>query len=67
MNWTKLTDLLPDPEEHDRVLIYTEDFDFAGAQYFDVRAVDLNECSFEYELDQPEECRCASHWSPRPF
>ena len=65
MEWTKLTDRMPNPDEHDRVLIYTEGYDFAGEQFFDVKAETLNECIEDPE-DQPEVCRLASHWCPRP-
>ena len=66
MEWTKLTDRMPNPDEHDRVLIYTEGYDFAGEQFFDVKAETLNECMYEDPEDQPEVCRLASHWCPRP-
>jgi hypothetical protein len=66
MNWKLLTEQMPNPEEFDRVLIYTEGYDFAGEQFFDVKAESLNECYYESPEDQPEVCRFASHWSPRP-
>ena len=67
MNFTKLTDKMPNPDEYDRVLIYTEGYDFNGEQYFDVKAETLNECMYSDPEDQPEVCRLASHWAPRPF
>lgn len=66
MSWIKLTDRAPNPDEHPRVLIYTQDFDFNGEQFFDVNANWLNECYFEKESDQPEVCSSASHWMPLP-
>lgn len=61
----KTTDRLPDPDEHRRVLIYTEGYDFQGEQFFDVKAEDL----FWYDGDEdprPEVCQYASHWMPLP-
>lgn len=66
MNMIALADRLPNPEEHRRVIIYTEGHDFAGQQFFDVDADSLNQASFEDPAGQPEECRLASHWMPRP-
>ena len=66
MNFIKLTDRTPNPEEHPRVLIYTEGSDFAGEQFFDVKAESLNECFYEDPSDQPEVCQHATHWAPRP-
>lgn len=66
MQWTRLTDTMPDPLEHDRVLIYTEGSDFAGEQFFDVKAESLNENAYQDPADQPEVCRHATHWAPRP-
>lgn len=64
--WIKLTDRMPNPDEHDRVLIYTEGCDFNGEQVFDVKAETLNECFYADPDDQPEVCRLASHWAPHP-
>lgn len=66
MKWIALAERMPNPEEHDRVLIYTQGRDFAGEQVFDVKAETLNECMYEDPEDQPEVCRCATHWSERP-
>lgn len=67
MNWTKLTDRMPNPDEHDRVLIYTAGYDFGGAQVFDVRSETLNECFYaDPDEDQPEICRRATHWAEHP-
>ena len=64
--WNKLTDRMPNPDEHDRVLIYTEGCDFNGEQVFDVKAETLNECFYADPDAQPEVCRLASHWAPHP-
>lgn len=66
MEWIKLTDRMPNPDEHDRVLIYTEGYDFNGEQVFDVKAETLNECFYADPEDQPEVCKAASHWMPHP-
>ena len=47
MQWHKLTDRMPNPEEHDRVLIYTQNVDFSGEQFFDVQTETLNECIYK--------------------
>lgn len=67
MEMTKVADHLPDPTEYPRVIIYTEGYDFAGQQFFDVTATSLDESSYDDPADQPEECRQATHWMPRPF
>ena len=66
MEWIKLTDRMPNPDEHDRVLIYTEGYDFNGEQVFDVKAETLNECFYADPEDQPEVCKHASHWAAHP-
>nr|WP_067512531.1 DUF551 domain-containing protein [uncultured Acidovorax sp.] len=66
MEWIKLTDRMPNPDEHGRVLIYTEGYDFNGEQVFDVKAETLNECFYADPEDQPEVCRHASHWTAHP-
>ena len=52
MQWHKLTDRMPNPEEHDRVLIYTQNVDFSGEQFFDVQTETLNECIYKDPEDQ---------------
>lgn len=64
--WAPLTNGLPDPEQHPRVLIFTDGTDFAGEQVFDVKAEDLDPLNFGDEEEQPEVCRAATHWAPRP-
>ena len=66
MKWIKLTDRMPDPDEHERVLIYTEGVDFNGEQVFDVKVETLNECFYADPEDQPEVCKHASHWAAHP-
>lgn len=66
MDLIKLTDRMPNPDEHDRVLIYTEGVDFNGVQFFDVKAETLNECFYADPEEQPEVCQHATHWMPRP-
>lgn len=48
------------------MLIYTEGVDFAGEQVFDIKADDLDPRAFDDADDQPEVCRAATHWAPRP-
>lgn len=67
MEWIKLSDKMPHPDEHSRVLIYTEGYDFNGEQVFDVEAEALNECFYANPCDQPEVCQVASHWMPLPL
>lgn len=67
MTMIALADRLPNPDENSRVIIYTQGHDFAGQQFFDVDADSLKVESFEHPDDQPEECRLATHWMPRPF
>ena len=64
--WLPLSEGKPDPEQYPRVLIYTEGLDFAGEQVFDVKADDLDPRAFDDADDQPEVCRAATHWAPRP-
>jgi hypothetical protein len=54
---------LPSPDEHDRVLVYTEGSDFAGEQYFDIKTEEL----WELDSDQKKEvAEHATHWMPLP-
>jgi hypothetical protein len=66
MHWTDLANRMPRPDEHERVLIYTEGHDFNGEQVFDVRAETLNECFYADQDEQPDVCKLASHWAPHP-
>lgn len=51
--WVSLAERMPNPDEHDRVLIYTEGYDFGGEQVFDVKAEALNECRYIDPDEQP--------------
>jgi len=54
---------LPLPEDHDRVLVYTEGVDFNGDQYFDINTEDL----WEPDPDmRTEVADAATHWMPLP-
>lgn len=66
MQWIKMTDRMPSPDHHDRVLIYTDGYDFNGEQVFDVQVDTLNECYYADPEDQPEVCKRATHWAPHP-
>ncbi len=65
-NWAPLAGGLPDPDQYPRVLIFTDGTDFAGEQVFDVKAENLDPRMFGDEEEQPEVCRAATHWAPRP-
>lgn len=67
MRWIDMAFRMPNPDEHDRVLIYTEGHDFNGEQVFDVKTETLNESFYADPGDQPEVCKLATHWAPRPF
>lgn len=66
MYWIELTERMPNPDDYDRVLIYTQGTDFAGEQVFDVRTETLNKWMYEDPEYQPEVCRHATHWAERP-
>lgn len=67
MYWTRISEERPDPDEHDRVLIYTEGYDFAGEQFFDVKSEDLWRPYYGKDDNPPEVCLYATHWMPRPI
>ena len=63
--WHKCTDRLPPYEEDLRVLIFTQNYDFDGEQFFDVKATDLYDIDgIEYNSEIAEN---ASHWTYLPF
>lgn len=62
--WIPLTTVMPDPELHHRVLVYTDGAYFNGEQVFDVDAETLNDCFYGDPDDQPEVCKAATHWMP---
>jgi hypothetical protein len=66
MNFIKLTERKPDPDQHPRVLIFTKGVDFNGEQFFDVKTETLHESYYEFPDEQPEVCQNATHWAPRP-
>ncbi|MGS1073058.1 hypothetical protein [Burkholderia glumae] len=61
-----LSERHPIADDHPRVIVFTDGSDFNGAQFFDVSADTLNECFYESPDEQPEVCRHATHWMPRP-
>ncbi|WP_244124943.1 hypothetical protein [Burkholderia gladioli] len=61
-----LSERQPIADDHPRVIVFTDGSDFNGAQFFDVPADSINECFYESPDDQPEVCRHATHWMPRP-
>lgn len=52
----------PDLIEHPRVLIYTENDNFSGQQFFDIDSSYL----YQSKEDMSEICRVATHWMPLP-
>jgi hypothetical protein len=66
-NWFKISECLPNIEKYQRVLIYTEGYEFDGVQYFDVESWTLYKHEYQHPDDQPEECQLATHWTPRQF
>ena len=64
--WIKLSDRKPNPDQHSRVLIYTEGFSFNGKQVFDVEVVALNKCISICADDPLEIYRRATHWTTHP-
>lgn len=64
--WLPLSAGRPDPEQFARVLVFTDGADFAGEQVFDVKTEDLDPLVFDDPDEQPEICRAATHWAPRP-
>lgn len=67
MPWVDIAFRMPDPDKHDRVLVYMEGHDFNGEQVFDVKTETLNESFYADPADQPEVCKLATQWAPRPF
>ena len=66
VQFAPLSEGLPDPLEHDRVIVFTDGVDFAGEQFFDVKADTLNAANYDGAVDQPEVSRHATHWAARP-
>ncbi len=69
LHWIKTTDAMPDPKEHDRVLVYTRNRDFYGQRVFDVATQDF---LYYRNLASPPESieekihSSVTHWMPHP-
>jgi len=61
--WISVKNRLPPHDDRQRILIYTEGYDFNGEQFFDITADDLH----DIPARQSEVAARASHWMPRPF
>jgi hypothetical protein len=65
-----VTQELPPFDSDERVLVYTDGVEFAGEQYFDIKASDLYPCATESEPDGDRYCSevaaAATHWCYRP-
>lgn len=55
---------LPSPDEHHRVIVFTEGVDFNGEQYFDIKTEDLWE---NEPLSRTEVADAATHWMELPY
>ena len=69
--WVSVNDCLPPYDTGERVLVYTEGADFAGEQFFDIKADDLYPTpaatSPEGGDARTEVAAAATHWMPRPY
>lgn len=69
--WVSVNDCLPPFDMGERVLVYTEGADFAGEQFFDIKADDLypkpTENSPEGGDARTEVAAAATHWMSRPY
>lgn len=63
LGWISVHDHCPAMDTGERVLIYTEGYDFQGEQFFDVKADDF----YGDEDDLKEIIKCASHWRPLDY
>lgn len=61
-----LEKMLPIFGNGERVIIFTQNHNFSGEQYFDVEADALNDAFYEHQEDMPEVCQFATHWMPLP-
>ncbi len=66
LKWTSLAKEMPEQDEHQRVLIYTEGTDFQGEQVFDVKTESLRDWLNDSHEDRPEEIKAATHWMIHP-
>ncbi|WNG69306.1 DUF551 domain-containing protein [Cupriavidus gilardii] len=65
--WTSVNDRLPPLGTGERVLIYTEGADFAGEQFFDIKADDLYPTPDGEQDARTEVAAAATHWMPLPY
>lgn len=65
--WTSVNDRLPPLGTGERVLIYTEGADFAGEQFFDIKADDLYPDPDGEQDARTEVAAAATHWMPLPL
>lgn len=56
----------PDPDQFDRVIVFTQGVDFAGEQFFDVPADSLLSINYPDPDDRPPVIAAATHWMPHP-
>lgn len=62
-----MNDRLPPIGTGERVLIYTEGADFAGEQFFDIKADDLYPTPDGEQDARTEVAAAATHWMPLPY
>ena len=67
LTWTSVNDRLPPIGTGERVLIYTEGADFAGEQFFDIKADDLYPSPDGEQDTRTEVAAAATHWMPLPY
>jgi hypothetical protein len=66
LDWIKLEDRLPDPREHERVLMYTGTDCLDGQRIFDVDTQSLLD-HYDQPITVPVCCSFATHWMPLPL
>ncbi len=64
-DWRRIDEELPNPDIEEWVVVYTEDADIGGRQFFVLHASELQQ-------DSPSggasaEAEAATHWMPLPF
>ncbi|MCT9125369.1 DUF551 domain-containing protein [Cupriavidus gilardii] len=67
LTWISVNDRLPPIGTGERVLIYTEGADFAGEQFFDIKADDLYPTPDGEQDARTEVAAAATHWMPLPY
>ncbi|CAG9184396.1 DUF551 domain-containing protein [Cupriavidus respiraculi] len=65
--WVSVNDRLPPIGTGERVLVYTEGADFAGEQFFDIKADDLYPSPDGEQDARTEVAAAATHWMPLPL